>query len=113
MFEVQPLSSETFMSLKQHLASLALVVALLGGAAALAADTYKIDPAHSFVTFQVKHLNLGNAYGRFNQVEGTVVVDESKPEAGSIQISVKADSIDTNNPKRDTHLKSPDFFDAK
>lgn len=101
------------MSLNQQLASFALAVALFGGAGAIAADTYKVDGAHSFVVFKVKHLNVGHAYGRFNQVEGSVVLDEAKPESSTIHVTVKTDSVDTANAKRDAHLKGPDFFNVK
>ena len=79
--------------------------------AALAADTYKIDPVHSAVIYQIKHFNVGNAYGRFNEPTGSVSVDNGAPTAFTFE--VKTDKVDTGNPKRDAHLKSPDFFDAK
>ena len=91
----------------------ALVVALSLGTFAVAADTYKIDSEHAAVIFRVTHLNVGNAYGRFNDPTGTVVYDKADPSKSSFTFEVKTENVDTDNEKRDAHLKSPDFFDAK
>lgn len=74
---------------------------------------FKVDPVHSFVNFRCKHLGVSYAYGRFNDISGTFHVDPSTPEAATIDISVKSESVDTNNERRDNHLRSPDFFSAK
>lgn len=88
-----------------------LVIA--AAAVALGADEYKIDAAHSSLLFKIKHLNVSNFYGRINDVSGTFVIDESDPEKCEFDITADVESIDTNNKKRDNHLKSPDFFSAK
>ena len=80
---------------------------------AFAADTYKIDPAHTAIIFKVSHLGFSNTFGMFTDVDGTIVIDEAKPEKGSVDLKIKTDSITTHNEKRDQHLKSPDFFNAK
>lgn len=82
-------------------------------ALALAAETYKVDAAHSAVVFKVKHMNTSNAYGRFNDIAGTFTLDDANPAAMSLDFAVKADSIDTANAKRDGHLKGPDFFNVR
>jgi polyisoprenoid-binding protein YceI len=87
-----------------------LVTALFAAAPLRAADTYKLDPVHSTVIFRVNHLGSSWVYGRFDDVSGTFVADEKAP---SFDISVNADSVDTNNKQRDTHLKSADFFSVK
>ncbi|PKL77395.1 MAG: polyisoprenoid-binding protein [Candidatus Melainabacteria bacterium HGW-Melainabacteria-1] len=87
--------------------------ALLAAPAALAADTYKLDPVHSHANFKILHLNTGYQHGRFNDLEGTVWVDEKNPANSKVEVTIKADSIDTKNAKRDEHLRSPDFFNAK
>lgn len=97
----------------QVLPACVLVSGLMASAPALAADTYEIDPVHSSVIFRIKHFNASWFYGRFNGVEGTVTLDEQDLTRSSVQITIKTASVDTNNEKRDTHLKSPDFFDAK
>jgi len=76
------------------------------------ATTYKIDPAHSEVFFQVRHL-VTKVRGRFSDFEGTITYDEAKPEASSVDFSIKTSSIDTNVADRDTHLRSADFFSAE
>ncbi len=79
---------------------------------ALAADTYTIDPVHSHIQFKIMHLNTGYQYGRFNDFEGTVVVDEKTPANSKVDITVKTASVDTKVEKRDEHLRSADFFNA-
>jgi polyisoprenoid-binding protein YceI len=73
--------------------------------------TYKIDKAHSEVIFQVRHL-VTKVRGRFDDFEGTVTIDEDKPDVSSVQFTIQAASIDTNEPQRDTHLRSADFFEV-
>ena len=79
---------------------------------ALAAENYKVDPVHSFIVFKVNHLGVSNAWGRFNDPQGTVVWDDNDPSKGRVEVSVQTAKVDTGNPKRDQHLKSPDFFNA-
>lgn len=76
------------------------------------AKNYEIELAHSFFMFRVKHLNVGYTYGRFNDLSGTFSFDEENPARSSVEISVKVTSVDTNNTKRDDHLRSPDFFNV-
>lgn len=78
-----------------------------------AAETFEIDPIHSSVVFKVRHLNVADFYGRFNEIKGTVSFDKDSPEKSSVIAEVPVESIDTHNDKRDQHLKSPDFFNAK
>ena len=73
---------------------------------------WKIDSAHSRVAFSVRHMMISNAHGQFNTVEGTVEFDEARPTRSAVEVQIAADSIDTREPKRDGHLRSPDFFDA-
>ena len=83
------------------------------GMAVHAADTFKIDPVESSVVFSVMYLGVTNFYGRFNDVTGTVVLDKADPSKSSVDLTIPVESVDTNNEKRDQHLKSPDFFNAK
>ena len=57
-------------------------------------------------------MNFSYTFGRFNKVEGKYTLDNAKPENSSFQVVIHVDSIDTNNPQRDGHLTSPDFFDV-
>jgi len=91
--------------------STALVLAL--GASHASAATYKIDGSHSEVGFKVKHLMLMNVKGRFNKAEGSFDYDEKTKTLSQVNIKVDVASVDTNEKKRDEHLVSPDFFDAK
>ena len=78
-------------------------------ATATTTRTYQIDKAHSEAAFQVRHL-LTKVRGRFSDFQGTVVLDEAKPERSSVSITIQAASIDTSEPSRDAHLRSADFF---
>jgi polyisoprenoid-binding protein YceI len=73
--------------------------------------SYKIDKSHSEVMFQVRHL-VTKVRGRFSDFEGTVAINEDTPELSSVQFTIQATSIDTNEPQRDTHLRSADFFEV-
>lgn len=79
---------------------------------AMAPGTYKIDVTHSELTFRVRHL-VSRAHGTFRDWNGTIVADPAAWGGGSATIEIRTASIDTRNEKRDTHLKSPDFFDAE
>jgi polyisoprenoid-binding protein YceI len=88
-----------------------LIVVGLGRTAT--ADDYVIDAAHSGVTFQISHLGLSWIHGRFDDFSGSFTIDSSDPTKSSFTLDIKPDSVDTNNSKRDEHLKSPDFFNVK
>lgn len=77
---------------------------------AAAAQTYKIDPVHSSVVFRIKHLDITYVYGRFNSPSGMLQFDSNDDAGNSIEMTVETIHIDTNNAKRDAHLKSEDFF---
>jgi polyisoprenoid-binding protein YceI len=86
--------------------------ALAAVATPAAAQTWKIDTAHSSATFTVRHMMVSNVHGRFGKVEGTVVYDGKNIAAVKADATIDATTITTDNEKRDAHLKSPDFFDA-
>jgi polyisoprenoid-binding protein YceI len=88
-----------------------VVAVLLSVTAARAADTFKIDPAHTSVGFSISHLIISEVNGRFDDVAGDVTLDKDAVTAAKATIQVK--SIDTNIKKRDDHLRSPDFFDVE
>lgn len=77
-----------------------------------AAATWQIDPSHSTVGFKVRHMMISWVQGQFNDFSGTVEYDPARPTDTSAQVSVQIASVDTDEPKRDAHLVSPDFFDA-
>jgi polyisoprenoid-binding protein YceI len=80
------------------------------GAAAPPAGTYAIDHSHTTLEFVARHLMITKVRGRFNDYDGSVVIGEG-PEDSSIEVSVDLSSVDTNDPKRDEHLRSADFFE--
>lgn len=72
---------------------------------------WKIDPSHSGVTFEVRHF-FSLVPGRFTSFSGELTYDEAAPLATTVELEIEVSSIDTDNPKRDDHLRSADFFDA-
>jgi Uncharacterized conserved protein len=76
-------------------------------------STYKIDPAHSEITFKVKHLMISNVTGSFTKFDGELIADKDDFSDAKISFSADINSINTNAADRDGHLKSPDFFDAE
>ena len=74
--------------------------------------TWNIDPTHSSVEFQVKHLGIATVKGLFSEFEGTLEIGADGAPAKGYG-SVKVDSVDTREEQRDAHLRSPDFFDAE
>lgn len=73
--------------------------------------TYAIDPSHSNVEFAVRHMMISTVKGRFADVEGTVVIPENGQ--ATVDVTIKAASIDTRADQRDGHLRSADFFDVE
>lgn len=83
------------------------------GTAARAADTYQVDPVHSSISFMISHAGISNIHGRFNDFSGKITIDPADPAKSSFALSIPIESIDTNNVKRDEHLRAPDYFNAK
>jgi polyisoprenoid-binding protein YceI len=77
-----------------------------------ATETYTVDKAHSEASFQVRHM-VSKVRGRFNDFDGTLNLDKAKPEASTVEFTIKAESINTDVPNRDKHLKTADFFDVE
>jgi polyisoprenoid-binding protein YceI len=98
---------------KKIFVSFIIVTAMcLTGAPAQAADTYAVDPVHSFVEFKIGHLNIGAVVGMFTDFAGTILVDKENPEKSSVEMTVKAASVDTHVDKRDNHLRGNEFFNT-
>lgn len=73
--------------------------------------TWKIEPAHTSANFSVRYLGLSKVRGNFDTVEGTLELTDD-PTQSSIDVTIDAATIDTNNADRDGHLKSADFLDV-
>lgn len=74
--------------------------------------TWKIDPSHTAVEFKIRHLMVSWVKGVFTDVDGTTDIDSADLAKSAVKVNIKTASINTNNKKRDDHLRSPDFFDA-
>jgi polyisoprenoid-binding protein YceI len=90
----------------------ALALLISGGLASAETTSYKLDPAHSQVTFQIRHL-ISKVSGNFRDFSANITADPAKPTTSSVEFTIKTASIDTGIEKRDNHLRSADFFDAE
>lgn len=93
--------------------SFAALLALAASAtyAAAAPITWKVDPAHTEVGFQVRHF-FSKVHGVFHEVDGAIVFDEADPSAIKVDCTVQAKTVDTGNDRRDADLRSPHFFEV-
>jgi polyisoprenoid-binding protein YceI len=89
----------------------AFVVSVALPPSTYAAESYTVDPNHTFPNFSINHLGFSNLQGRFDRTSGTVTLDRAA-KTGSVDISIESASISTGFVKRDEHLRSPDFFNA-
>ena len=89
-----------------------LAALALAALPALAQDAYKIDAVHSEVSFKIRHL-LAKTSGRFTKFSGTIKVDPADVSKSSVEVSIEAASVNTDNEGRDKHLKGADFFDVE
>ena len=87
--------------------SLAVVASTFGQ------TTWTIDKSHSKVGFNVIHMAVSDVEGKFNDFDGTIVSKSEDFNGAEVSFIAKTLSIDTDNERRDTHLKSPDFFEAE
>lgn len=91
-----------------------LSAVLLAGVSAFAqTSSWVIDSNHSQVNFQIRHMGVSNVRGSISGVTGTILWDEKNPEKSSVEATIDAKTVTTNNEKRDAHLKSPDFFNVE
>lgn len=74
------------------------------------AKAYTVDPVHSAVLFSIKHMGVSNFHGRFNDFSGSFLLNADDASKSSFNVTVKSDSVDTNNAAREKHLKTADFF---
>lgn len=98
--------------MKQVRVGMIAAALMMAGSLMAQSSSWTIDPAHSGVEFQIKHLGVSTVRGNFSGVTGTVVWDEKNVSASHVDAVIDATSITTGQAKRDEHLKSPDFFDV-
>jgi len=79
----------------------------------MSTQTWNIDPSHSGVSFSVRHMMIAKVRGSFGAFSGTISVDTDDFTKSSAKAEIDVTSINTHEPKRDGHLKSPDFFDVE
>lgn len=100
---VSKLTAAAFLTMGLSLSALA--------AKAIPEGKFAIDGMHTKIGFEIPHLVISTVEGKFTKYEGTFTVDK-KIDKSKVELSIDVDSIDTGIGQRDTHLKSPDFFDA-
>jgi len=98
--------------MKLKFALLSLLAAGAASTSAMAADTYTIDPSHTYPSFEADHMGLSVWRGKFNKTSGTVTLDRAA-KTGTIDITIDASSIDFGHAKLNEHVKSPDVLDVQ
>ena len=76
-----------------------------------AAETYRLDPNHTNISWSANHFGFSNPSGKFTKAEGVIMVDENNPDQSSVEVTVNTNFISTGIDKFDEHLRSADFFD--
>lgn len=74
--------------------------------------SWQLDPAHSQITFSVRHMMISKVRGRFDSFSGSIGYDENAPSQTAVNIDIDAASVNTGNGDRDGHLQSPDFLNV-
>jgi len=75
--------------------------------------SWQTDPAHTEISFSVRHMMVANVRGRFQNFTVEVDANEEQPQLSSLHVEIDADSIDTREPQRDEHLRSPEFLSTE
>lgn len=89
-----------------------LVLGMIAGAS-YGQTTWNIDQAHSKVGFSVTHMVVSEVEGNFKQFEGKVTTSSDDFNGADVEFTAQVASIDTDNERRDGHLRSDDFFSAE
>ncbi len=76
------------------------------------ATKWNLDPTHSEITFKVKHMMISNVKGQFKSFFAEIESEDDTFKNVKTTATIQTDSVDTNNPDRDAHLKGEDFFNA-
>ena len=90
-----------------------LAALLFVAGSSFAQGTWAIDKAHSKIGFSVTHMAVSEVEGNFKDFDASLVSKGADFNGAEVTFSAKTSSIDTDNERRDNHLKSPDFFDAE
>lgn len=92
--------------------ALAAVLLFTGTAAFAQSSTWVLDPAHSHADFQVRHMGISNVRGAITGIVGTFVWDDKDISKCSVNVTLDANTVNTNTARRDADLKSPNFFNV-
>lgn len=98
---------------KSMTAVLALATLSLTAGAPLEVERYEFDKSHTNIGFVVRHLAVTNVRGKFNDFDGEILLDQKDIRKSSVRVRIDAKSIDTENERRDNHLRSGDFLEAE
>ena len=79
----------------------------------MALEKWNFDTQHSSIGFKVRHMMVSKVRGRFPKWSGTLEIDEANPGASKIEVEIDVASIDTQEPQRDAHLRTGDFFEIE
>ncbi len=91
-----------------------LVSSMLAGSAFGAAETWEVDTAHSVAAFKVRHMMVSWVHGHLSGLTGTITLDDKAgPKSLTADVALDAKTINTDNQKRDEHLRNPDFFNTE
>jgi polyisoprenoid-binding protein YceI len=99
------------MKFARLLAMSLLALASIASVAGADPTAYRIDPNHSHVGFTIRHF-FTRVSGNFREFSGRILYDDKQPENSQVQVEIKTASIFTNNDRRDSDLRSPNFFNA-
>ncbi len=83
-----------------------------GSSARAQTSTWTIDPAHSSVGFEIRHMGVSNVRGAISGIKGTVTLNDKDITKSSVEATIDTTTVSTNNEHRDNDLKSPNFFDV-
>lgn len=97
--------------MKLLIAILSLLFAATSMAAIAPNGSYVLDRDHANVGFSVSHLGISNVVGRFNTINGSMTFEANGNS--KVEFTIDSESVDTNQPRRDKHIRSEDFFDVE
>ena len=97
----------------RFLMALALAASLAGSSALAQTSTWTIDPNHSSINFEIRHMGVSNVHGSIGGIKGTVLYDEKDITKSSVENTADTTTVATGVEARDKHLKSPDFFEVE
>ena len=95
------------------LRSAAAATALLATSAQAAPTEFRLDKGHAHIGWEVDHMDLARTVGRFDQFEGTFLIDEENPENSKITVIVDAASVNSNHLGRDNHVRNADYLNVE